>query len=320
MTKHNNLTNGARAERALDYVGVPIRLLEDFSDISDKELGAAVRLASYFYKRPDSGNRITNAKEWKVSKWMSNCSGLNPKAIKNNAVGLWHWEENDFVLDCFLELRDVAMVRRKVNRENAQGGKAEGENNTPKNERLLSDCSAIAQRPLSDCLTSISKSTSISTSIGKAYSQEQSNKGHDESSSLYRDSQSFNDEPTNKGIDKIISQVGSVEETKTEFIVISGENEAGSFSQPVESLEQKREQPSQAITAPASSTTPAERIKKALEVSETKQFQTWMKDRYPNVKLEPLRGSLDGQRRILDCVTEYELESAQAVAEDDIPF
>lgn len=108
-----------KKNKALDFVAVGLDFLESNPEISNKDLGAALRLVSWQYRHPEAGNVLEGAKSWTPTKWAVNCLGLKSSNVEKDVKGLWHWEGDSLVIDCFQDGIKAALEKRKSLKINA---------------------------------------------------------------------------------------------------------------------------------------------------------------------------------------------------------
>ncbi len=102
----------------LEYVCFRVAAREDFAaKFAAKDLGVGLLLAMYCGEKLNGG-RIKGAKKWTKSEWLLRVH-VGEK-LTRSCAGLWRWEGEDLVVECY----DEALEKRMVAKREAQRAKA----------------------------------------------------------------------------------------------------------------------------------------------------------------------------------------------------
>lgn len=205
----------------LDYISVPVNFLEENAEVSNKDIGALLRLAYYQYRHPADGNRLRGAGGWAAIKWAVNCAGLKAADVKREVTGLWHWEEDTLIIDCLQEGFHKALDKRNTLSKNAQKRWSGSDEKNATAMQLHSN--SIASNKYKDEETSISTSERVSTSI--SHSSENKNEytssGRDETEEREFIEQSVEEEKYKQSVEVSSKQVTTGEDEKNHALAVS---------------------------------------------------------------------------------------------------
>lgn len=96
----------------LKYVSFKTSLREDFAArYTYEELGIGFLLALYCAEKLNGG-KIEYAKQWEKMEWVLRVH-LQDK-LSGNCPGLWHWEEDNLIVDCYdVEVENTILAKRQ---------------------------------------------------------------------------------------------------------------------------------------------------------------------------------------------------------------
>ena len=102
----------------LEYVCFRVAAREDFAaNFAAKDLGVGLLLAMYCGEKCNGG-RINGAKKWTKNEWLLRVHVA--EKLSRSCEGLWRWEGEDLVVECY----DEVLEKRMVAKREAQRAKA----------------------------------------------------------------------------------------------------------------------------------------------------------------------------------------------------
>lgn len=205
----------------LDYISVPVYFLEENAELSNKDIGALLRLAYYQHRHPADGNRLRGASGWAAIKWAVNCAGLKAADVKRDVTGLWHWEEDTLIIDCLQEGFHKALDKRNTLSKNAQKRWSGGDEKNAIGMQLHSN--SIASNKYKDEETSISTSERVSISISHSSENKSEHilSGRDETKEREFKEQSVEEKNHKQSVEAGSKQVITDEAEKRRVLAVS---------------------------------------------------------------------------------------------------
>jgi hypothetical protein len=111
-----------RIDRPADFIQIDLSWMDDVAcELSNEELGIALRLMAYCFKHPNSGGIIENAREWTSNKWLIQAYGLKKECLEAPCP-CWHWDNTNLVIDCCPDYVHKLMEARLQGQENGKKG------------------------------------------------------------------------------------------------------------------------------------------------------------------------------------------------------
>lgn len=123
----------ARIDRPADFLQIDLSWMQQVSiELTDEQLGTALRLIAYCFTHPDTQGVIKEAKAWSTKKWSHAAYDLDKNQLTNDVKDAWYWDGDDLIVDCcpsyvhsLMEHRTKGQMNGKKGAEKRWGAKKE---------------------------------------------------------------------------------------------------------------------------------------------------------------------------------------------------
>lgn len=113
----------SRIDRPADFLQIDRSWMKDVAlELTDTQLGTALRLIGYCFEYPDTQGVIKNAKTWSARRWSNMACGLDVEQLTNDVKDAWHWDGDDLIVDCCPSYVHSLMEHRTKGQMNGKKG------------------------------------------------------------------------------------------------------------------------------------------------------------------------------------------------------